>query len=52
MSWFSFLFPALIAQLGERLTEDLKVPGSIPGQDSVSNSYHILTRVFNKNQNF
>ena len=24
--------PAVIAQLGERQTEDLKVPGSIPGR--------------------
>ena len=26
---------AVIAQLGERQTEDLKVPGSIPGRGSV-----------------
>ncbi len=28
----SYLFLAAIAQLGERQTEDLKVPGSIPGR--------------------
>ena len=28
--WYSFAIAA-IAQLGERQTEDLKVPGSIPG---------------------
>ena len=28
--------PAAIAQLGERQTEDLKVPGSIPGRGIVS----------------
>ena len=26
-----FILPAALAQLGERQTEDLKVPGSIPG---------------------
>ena len=26
------VIPAFIAQLGERQTEDLKVPGSIPGE--------------------
>ena len=26
-----FINPAALAQLGERQTEDLKVPGSIPG---------------------
>ena len=26
------LYKAVIAQLGERQTEDLKVPGSIPGR--------------------
>ena len=33
---------AAIAQLGERQTEDLKVPGSIPGLGTVS-SVHDLT---------
>ena len=28
----SYVFLAAIAQLGERQTEDLKVPGSIPGR--------------------
>ena len=27
---------AAIAQLGERQTEDLKVPGSIPGRDKLT----------------
>ena len=30
-SWLEFVHIAAIAQLGERQTEDLKVPGSIPG---------------------
>ena len=30
-----FLQAAVIAQLGERQTEDLKVPGSIPGRGSI-----------------
>ena len=29
--WHATLLFAAIAQLGERQTEDLKVPGSIPG---------------------
>ena len=29
-----FIDPAALAQLGERQTEDLKVPGSIPGVGS------------------
>ena len=29
--WSTFVNLAAIAQLGERQTEDLKVPGSIPG---------------------
>ena len=33
ISVFSYkLYQAVIAQLGERQTEDLKVPGSIPGR--------------------
>ena len=33
ISVFSYIFyQAVIAQLGERQTEDLKVPGSIPGR--------------------
>jgi hypothetical protein len=28
---FAVVFEAALAQLGERQTEDLKVPGSIPG---------------------
>ena len=34
----------MIAQLGERKTEDLKVPGSIPGHDSKSYlpSYRVI----------
>ena len=36
-------YMALIAQLGERKTEDLKVPGSIPGRS--------IFYIFN-NQNF
>ena len=35
---------AAIAQLGERQTEDLKVPGSIPGL-GISNTCH-LSRLF------
>ena len=31
-----FLHMAAIAQLGERQTEDLKVPGSIPGRGGTS----------------
>ena len=31
---------AAIAQLGERQTEDLKVPGSIPGLGIFSNSMY------------
>ena len=34
----SYLFLAAIAQLGERQTEDLKVPGSIPGRGTFSNA--------------
>ena len=33
--FFPFFHQAVIAQLGERQTEDLKVPGSIPGRGSV-----------------
>ena len=32
--FFPFFHQAVIAQLGERQTEDLKVPGSIPGRGS------------------
>ena len=31
-TFFPFFQQAVIAQLGERQTEDLKVPGSIPGR--------------------
>ena len=32
---FRMYIPASIAQLGERQTEDLKVPGSIPGGGTI-----------------
>ena len=32
--WNLVFYQAVIAQLGERQTEDLKVPGSIPGRGS------------------
>ena len=42
-------FAAAIAQLGERQTEDLKVPGSIPGRGiSLSLSHSQLTNVHPK----
>ena len=34
---------AVIAQLGERQTEDLKVPGSIPGRGMVFFRFEIST---------
>ena len=36
---------ASIAQLGERQTEDLKVPGSIPGRGNFSAFCHVLSAV-------
>ena len=33
--FFGYFHQAVIAQLGERQTEDLKVPGSIPGRGIV-----------------
>ena len=33
--WECVYVSAVIAQLGERQTEDLKVPGSIPGHGSI-----------------
>ena len=35
----AFVVSAEIAQLGERQTEDLKVPGSIPGLGSLANGW-------------
>ena len=32
IAFYSIIKAAVIAQLGERQTEDLKVPGSIPGR--------------------
>ena len=39
---FSRIQQAAIAQLGERQTEDLKVPGSIPGLGMVSSCRSLL----------
>ena len=36
---------AAIAQLGERQTEDLKVPGSIPGRGNLSMSYMFAKQI-------
>ena len=42
--------PAAVAQLGERQTEDLKVPGSIPGLGIFSHYFlHILSVSNRKN---
>ena len=49
------IFPTLAcldSSVGRALDWRTKVPGSIPGQGGFANSYHILTHVFNKNQNF
>ena len=40
MGWILVTHQAAIAQLGERQTEDLKVPGSIPGLGSASMRQH------------
>ena len=37
------LASAAIAQLGERQTEDLKVPGSIPGLGMPAGAYAVLS---------
>ena len=41
-----FSLSAEIAQLGERQTEDLKVPGSIPGLGSILKLEHIWLPAF------
>ena len=38
----SFFQQAVIAQLGERQTEDLKVPGSIPGRGIFSQKFRFI----------
>ena len=43
LSYFNVIFHlAVIAQLGERQTEDLKVPGSIPGRGSFFCLFFVL----------
>ena len=37
--------PAAIAQLGERQTEDLKVPGSIPGGGITFRRFFLLLKI-------
>ena len=39
--WACTLLQAAIAQLGERQTEDLKVPGSIPGRGTFSKNQNL-----------
>ena len=41
---------AAIAQLGERQTEDLKVPGSIPGRGNLSMFCYIIFVGFHPNK--
>ena len=43
-SWKSLYRQAEIAQLGERQTEDLKVPGSIPGLGTFEQQFEIAVR--------
>ena len=43
-SWKSSHRQAEIAQLGERQTEDLKVPGSIPGLGTFEQQFEIAAR--------
>ena len=40
-----------IAQLGERQTEDLKVPGSIPGHGSYILLYYIIMVIWTTSSN-
>ena len=57
---FPYFHQAVIAQLGERQTEDLKVPGSIPGRGIVLQHIRLLLslmslfsdRKFSKNCKF
>ena len=42
---FLLIQQAVIAQLGERQTEDLKVPGSIPGRGSFFNLHSFFFRI-------
>ena len=48
ISQFFYNSFAGIAQLGERQTEDLKVPGSIPGHGIFSFSYRLMDKLKSK----
>ena len=45
MAMLRRVVPAAIAQLGERQTEDLKVPGSIPGLGIFARPRHMHNRI-------
>ena len=49
-NYIPFVRLAAIAQLGERQTEDLKVPGSIPGGGIVFFCFSLARRILKDNE--